>query len=76
MDDYRDLVAAGLTLVCAGIMLVAGQLYIEQRAANQLTREVESPQAPRTSPAFISRAPSPHEDSPEPRQGLKKNGQG
>jgi hypothetical protein len=29
MQDYRDLVAVGLALVCAGIMLVGGQLYIE-----------------------------------------------
>ena len=29
MDDYRDLVTVSLALVCAGIMLVAGQLYIE-----------------------------------------------
>jgi hypothetical protein len=28
MDDYRDLVIAGLAVLCAGLMLVAGLLFI------------------------------------------------
>jgi hypothetical protein len=28
MDDYRDLVIAGLAVLCAGLMLVAGLLCI------------------------------------------------
>lgn len=32
MDDYRDLVTAAFGLACAGVMLVAGQLYLEHRA--------------------------------------------
>ncbi|MDE5443079.1 hypothetical protein FXV83_23340 [Bradyrhizobium hipponense] len=32
MDDYRDLVRAGLALFCAGMMLVAGHLFIEWQA--------------------------------------------
>jgi hypothetical protein len=32
MDDYRDLVIAGLFLACTGAALVAGLLYIEYGA--------------------------------------------
>ncbi|WP_407184667.1 hypothetical protein [Bradyrhizobium centrosematis] len=32
MDNYRDLVSAALALFCAGVMLVAGHLFIEWRA--------------------------------------------
>lgn len=75
MDDYRDLVTAGLTLMCAGIMLVAGQLYIEHHPA-QAIRPVDSPQQ---SPALISHAPSAdenasHETATDPRQDVEKNG--
>ncbi|MDD1526456.1 hypothetical protein C7U92_03825 [Bradyrhizobium sp. WBOS7] len=34
MDNYRDLVSAALALLCAGVMLVAGHLFIEWRARN------------------------------------------
>ncbi len=52
MDDYSDVVRASLTLVCAGIMLVAGQLYIENRSTHPGQRSAEDGQ-----PALISRAP-------------------
>ena len=32
MDNYRDLVSAALALFCAGVMLVAGHLFIQWRA--------------------------------------------
>lgn len=32
MDNYRDLVSAALALLCAGVMLVAGHLWIEWHA--------------------------------------------
>ncbi|WP_128924302.1 hypothetical protein [Bradyrhizobium guangxiense] len=32
MDNFRDLVSAVLALFCAGVMLVAGHLWIEWRA--------------------------------------------
>ncbi|WIW44468.1 hypothetical protein ML401_23585 [Bradyrhizobium sp. 62B] len=32
LDNYRDLVSAALALFCAGVMLVAGHLWIEWRA--------------------------------------------
>jgi hypothetical protein len=69
MDDYRDLVTVSLTLLCAGIMLVAGQLYIE-RYPMQANRPVDSPRQP---PALISHAAPPHENMTEPRQGVEKN---
>jgi hypothetical protein len=72
MDDYRDLVTASLVLVCAGIMLVAGQLFIEHHPT-PAHRPLEWPQQPQTSPALISHAPLPHENTTEPRQGAEKN---
>lgn len=74
MDDYRDLVTASLTLMCAGIMLVAGQLYIEHHPM-QAIRPVDSPQQ---SPALISHAPSSdqnasHATTIEPRQGVENS---
>lgn len=69
MDDYRDLVTVSLTLLCAGIMLVAGQLYIEHHPI-QASRPVDSPRQP---PALISHAPSSRENTTEPRQGVEKN---
>ncbi|MHC2333853.1 hypothetical protein [Bradyrhizobium sp. USDA 4454] len=72
MDDYRDLVTVSLTLVCAGVMLVAGQLYIEQHPT-LLNRPVEPPQRPQTAPALISHAPVPQENATDPRQGVKKD---
>jgi len=75
MDDYRDLVTVSLALVCAGIMLVAGQLYIEQHPT-LLNRPVELPQQLQTSPALISHAPLPKENATDPHQAVKKNGTG
>ncbi|MBW7971018.1 hypothetical protein [Bradyrhizobium sp. BR 10289] len=72
MDDYRDLVTASLALVCAGIMLVAGQLYIEQHPG-LLNRPVEPPQQPQTSPALISHAPAPQENAADPHRRVEKN---
>lgn len=73
MDDYRDLVAASLTLACAGIMLVAGQLYLEHRATHSPGHQVVSPLQPQRSPALISRAPSPGANTAGPRQEAEKN---
>src|SRR5438874_1126047 len=43
MDDYRDLVGTSLALLCAGVMLVAGRLFLEREAANaELGREAET----------------------------------
>lgn len=56
MDDYRDLVTVGLALLCAGIMLVAGQLYIEHRAPDFGRREIETPVQPGP-PPMVSRTP-------------------
>ncbi|MCC8955163.1 hypothetical protein H8B02_17440 [Bradyrhizobium sp. Pear77] len=41
MDDYRDLVAAAFGLACAGVMLVAGELYLEHRAMHAEVRQVQ-----------------------------------
>jgi hypothetical protein len=71
MDDYRDLVMASFALAFAGIMLVAGQLYIEHHPIHPASRPVDSPQQqPQTSPALISHAPPPREHKSEPRQGV------
>jgi hypothetical protein len=70
MDDYRDLVTVSFAAACAGIMLVAGELYIEQRATDPPGHQVETPQ-PQSSPALISRAPA-YENSTEPRQAVEK----
>lgn len=72
MDDYRDLVTVSLTLVCAGILLVAGQLYIEQHPA-LLNHPVELPEQPQSSPALLSHAPLPQENATDPHQGAKKS---
>lgn len=56
MDDYRDLVTVGLALLCAGIMLVAGQLYIEHRAPDFGRREIETPVQPGP-PPMVSHTP-------------------
>ena len=50
MDDYRDLVTAALALLCAGIMLVAGQLYVEHRAPDFGRKEIETPAQPAPPP--------------------------
>jgi hypothetical protein len=54
MDDYRDLVSASLALLCAGVMLVAGQLFIEwqaRHAASGVTIEApaDQPSSPMSS---------------------------
>lgn len=72
MDDYRDLVTVSLALVCAGVMLVAGQLYLEQHPT-LLNRPIDLPQQPQTSPALISHAPLPQENATDPHQGAQKN---
>lgn len=56
MDDYRDLVTVGLALLCAGIMLVAGQLYIEHRAPDFGRRTIETPVQPGP-PPMVSHTP-------------------
>lgn len=71
MDDYRDLVAASLTLLCAGIMLVAGQLYLEYGATSAPSNEIDRPGGP-GSPSVISRAPSMKEKWGEPRADAGK----
>ncbi|MCG2641425.1 MULTISPECIES: hypothetical protein [Bradyrhizobium] len=75
MDDYRDLVTVSLTLVCAGVMLVTGQLYLEQHPT-LLNHPVEQPEQPQTPPALISRAPLPQENATDPHQGVKNNRNG
>lgn len=72
MDDYRDLVTVSLVLVCAGVMLVAGQLYIEQHPT-LLNHPVELPEQPQTSPALISHAPSPQQNATDPHRSVKNN---
>lgn len=66
MDDYRDLVAASLTLLCAGIMLVAGLLYLEYGAAPVPGNKVDRPGGS-GSPPLIARPPSMNEEFSEPR---------
>ena len=53
MDDYRDLVAAALVLLCAGIMLVAAQLYIEHRAPDLGRNAIETPAQPGPAPMVL-----------------------
>ncbi|WP_234683736.1 hypothetical protein [Bradyrhizobium monzae] len=75
MDDYRDLVIVSLTLLCAGIMLVAGQLYIEHHPT-PASRSLDPPQPPQASPALISHAPSADESTTETRRGFDSNSAG
>jgi hypothetical protein len=56
MDDYRDLMTVGLVLVCAAMMLVAGQLYL----AHLPPPGIKLIDSSEPSPALISRAPSGH----------------
>jgi hypothetical protein len=76
MDDYSDLVTASLALLCAGIMLVAGQLTIEHSATNAPRKGVEMPPRSGASPAMISRAPSSEEKAPELRREPEKKRHG
>lgn len=72
MDDYRDLVAASLALVCAGVMLVAGQLYIEHRPSHPPSKSIEAPPGP-GAPPMVSHGPSLREKMTEPREnGVKE----
>jgi hypothetical protein len=43
MDDYRDLVIAGLAVLCAGLMLVAGLLFILGSSDGSKPAEIERP---------------------------------
>ncbi|MBR1204075.1 MULTISPECIES: hypothetical protein [unclassified Bradyrhizobium] len=46
MDDYRDLVAAGFTILCAALMLVAGLLLLGDRPEPASSdRHIEPPAA-------------------------------
>ncbi|QQO18391.1 hypothetical protein JJB99_20350 [Bradyrhizobium diazoefficiens] len=56
MDDYRDLVTVSLALLCAGVMLVAGQLYIEHRATDAAPKTIETPVQPGP-PPMVSHTP-------------------
>lgn len=70
MDDYRDLVGVSLVLLCAGITLVAGQLYLEHRAAHPPNN---APGAPEISSPMVSRVPSPRPNTAEPPQAPDKS---
>jgi hypothetical protein len=52
MDDYRDLVIAGLAVLCAGLMLVAGLLFILSSSDGSKPAEIQppSPQVAASSP--------------------------
>ena len=67
MDDYSDLVTTSLTLLCAGIMLVAGQLYIENRSTHPGQQSRQDGQ-----PALVSSAPSSTAARVEPRRAKKR----
>jgi hypothetical protein len=67
MDDYRDLVTAALALLCAGVMLVAGQLTIEHRAPDFGRKEIDTSAQP-APPPMVSHAPP--QNIGEPAQTL------
>ena len=67
MDDYRDLVTAALVLLCAGIMLVAGQLYVEHYAPDFGRKGIETPAQP-AAPPMVSHAPQ--QNISEPAEAL------
>ena len=58
MDDYRDLVTIALALFLAGVMLVAGQLYLEHGSRQDLGKEIELRRGPTSSPVASSRVPT------------------
>jgi hypothetical protein len=68
MDDYRDLVTVSLVLLCAGIMLVAGQLYIEHHATSFEREGIETP----SPPPMVSRAPTEKLSPPARDSGSKR----
>ncbi|WP_409189466.1 hypothetical protein [Bradyrhizobium sp. RDM4] len=72
MDDYRDLMGISLVLLSAGIMLVAGELYLDHRMAHPPN---DAPGAPEISSPMVSHAPSPHQNAAEPRQAAGKSHQ-
>jgi hypothetical protein len=76
MDDYSDLVMASLALLCAGIMLVAGQLTIEHSATNAPMHGDKMPPGSGASQAMVSRAPSLEEKASEPRREPEKKRDG
>lgn len=67
MDDYSDVVTASLTLVCAGIMLVAGQLYIVDHTTHASHQSRQDAR-----PALISSAPSSPAWPIAPRRAQKQ----
>jgi hypothetical protein len=65
MDDYRDLVSAGLALLCAGIMLVAGHLFLEWQAKRaDAGTQIESPRNSGQPPALLSNSSSSLKETP------------
>ena len=56
MQDYRDLVAIGLALVGAAIMLVGGQLYIEHGPIEPSTDYTERQRSSKSQMPVTSRA--------------------
>ncbi|WP_157083817.1 hypothetical protein ACNJX9_04970 [Bradyrhizobium sp. DASA03076] len=58
MDDYRDLVTAALVLFFAGLILVAGQLYLEHSTRQDPGTEIELRHVPTSSPILSSRGSS------------------
>jgi hypothetical protein len=58
MDDYRDLVIAGLAVLCAGLMLVAGLLFILGSTDGSKPAEIEPPSLAASGP--LETAPAKH----------------
>jgi hypothetical protein len=58
MDDYRDLVIAGLAVLCAGLMLVAGLLLILSSSDGSTPADIEptSPQVVAWNPLEMTSA--------------------
>lgn len=59
MQDYRDLVAVVFGLVCAGIMLVGGQLYLEYGRSQSIAIDTDRQRSPAL--PLISRSSPPIE---------------
>jgi hypothetical protein len=59
MDDYRDLVIAGLAVLCAGLMLVAGLLFILGSSDGSKPAEIEPP-SPQVAASSREIAPAQH----------------
>lgn len=71
MDDYRDLVTFSFCLVCAGIMLVAGQLYVQHHPIHA-SEPVEPLAQLQSTPNLVARGQSEHDNTTEPRKGTEK----